>query len=203
MKILFLQISSPILPGIILNMRRDVSTTLGKGSALSSLAAFRDGISRFVALSRLEWSVGRVGLGVPLVGCGAGIGFWSPIQVPFVGPLLSNVSHNLALADRSLLGGFGRRTSGRVAGLTRRLLPVGAGTGTGCGIGVGYGYGVGLFFKPGPLDWLSVVENEERSAPELTDAGNGRHLATLEDRMNALEDRISAIEGRTPPPLPE
>jgi CBS domain-containing protein len=139
-----------------------------------SLDALGGGVSRFVQTSRLDLCVGTMGFGFPFVGCGVGVGFWSPVHVPFVGPLLSSIMHNLALADRSLVGG--QLASGMRA-LTASL-PGGMVSGTGCGIGIGYGYGAGLFFKPGALDWMDRRE-EDRNGRQLERreaAEQSRHL---------------------------
>ena len=154
-------------------------------------------VGRFVSTTRMTPGVGQTGWGVPFVGCGAGFGFFSSVEVPFVGGLLSTVARNVMAADGALTGGFLRRL-GRVS-LSSRL-PGSAGAG--CGVGIGYGYGAGMFLSPGvwtPPAFLSVGRTREVGKSDCREeAGNEAGNEALSLRIDRLEERLRALE-RTPP----
>ena len=153
---------------------------------------FKKAVGRFLSTSRVAWGVGQTGIGVPFVGCGAGFGFFSAVEVPFVGGLLSTLSRNVLLADGALTGGFLRRL-GRVSS----LLP-GVSAGSGCGIGVGYGYGAGIFLSPGV--WTPPAGAREgwsgKQSPSPEQGGTGEEASALSSRIDRIEERVRGLERR-------
>jgi hypothetical protein len=159
-------------------------------------------VGRFVSTSRVSWGVGQTGVGVPFVGCGAGFGFFSAVEIPFVGGLLSTVARNVLAADSALTGGFLRR----VGHISSRIPGVSAGAG--CGIGIGYGYGAGIFLSPGmwtPPTFLSVGQTREAKggsgggkshSPEPEGADEEASQQALSSRIDRLEERMQTLERR-------
>ncbi len=157
----------------------------------------KQAVGRFVSTTRVSWGVGQTGIGVPFVGCGAGFGFFSTVEVPFVGGLLSTVARNVMAADGALTGGFLRR----LGGISSRL--PGGSAGAGCGVGIGYGYGAGIFLSPGvwtPPAFLSVGRTREAEKAEAGGPGKncGEEAGTeaLSSRIDRLEERMRALERR-------
>lgn len=91
--------------------------------------------------SPIEPRFGTTGTGL-YIGCGAGVGFLTPISlhsVPVVGQIASSMSQSLY----------------KLEGLIRFLQPLrmvlrrgGMDAGVGCGVALGYGWGAGLFLTP-------------------------------------------------------
>ena len=102
--------------------------------------------------SPVEFRLGSTGAGV-FVGCGAGVGMLTPINlhaVPVLGQLMASLSTSLGGLNHAT-GGLATAARSRVRGLGVRL-----DLGFGCGIMAGYGYGAGLFVAPTALQHLSA-----------------------------------------------
>ena len=101
----------------------------------------------------MELRLGSTGAGV-YVGCGAGVGLITPINlhaVPVLGQLLASLSSSLGGLNHAT-GGLATAARSRVRGLGVRNLDLGFG----CGVMAGYGYGAGLFVTPTALQHLSA-----------------------------------------------
>jgi hypothetical protein len=121
----------------------------------------------------MEFRVGGTGAGL-FVGCGAGFGFITPLQlhsIPVMGQLASSISSSLGSID-ALLGGLGSGARRH----TRTLGVKGLDVGFGCGAMIGYGYGAGLMLTPDALQAVATAAGRvkeqvlQRLPPELVKA---------------------------------
>jgi len=96
---------------------------------------------------------GAAGAGL-FAGCGAGVGFWRPVDlagVPGLASVAGGVAAGLSAAGAPL-GGAGAALRRAIGGLGVRGLDAGMG----CGVGLGYGVGAGLFLKPNAVESLAA-----------------------------------------------
>jgi hypothetical protein len=144
-----------------------------------------------------EIQTGRLGFGV-WVGCGAGVGFLSPMylgSIPGLGPIFSSISQNIARADMGIAGGIGHRVRAALGSLT---LPGGMSVGSGCGVAIGYGIGVGMMLKPGafrgiiPPKVIGSIKTQLMDQDENSD--HHHHSNELVERLRRLEGRVAALE---------
>ena len=163
-----------------------MKTRTDSGPHARHLAELRARLVEFAHTSKVELGVGRAGWGIPFVGCGAGIGFFSSVEIPLIGGLLSTVARNVLAADSQLTGGKLRQLSHA----SSRLIP-GIKAGTGCGIGIGYGYGAGLWLTPGAWKPIRTPTEEQGESPW---GGSGEEEEALSSRLDRIERRVAQLE---------
>lgn len=155
--------------------------------------------SKKVWSSVAEIQTGRLGFGV-WVGCGAGVGFLSPMylgSIPGLGPIFSSISQNISRADIGIAGGVGHKLRSALGSLK---LPGGMSVGSGCGVAIGYGIGVGMMLKPDAFRGIippKLIGSVKTKLVEGQGDENSHHHSTeLGERLRRLEGRVAALEAK-------